>query len=120
VFCPEDGGPYAIKPRFFGSAKDWRHFATHDGYVMDGAGAERRLLGRIDGKEYSVARVGDRVRFVGPGFDVTLAPDDPMATLAGQAEGEVDLSRLDILLWVQAAVYDSAEVNPVNALAGAP
>ncbi|NNE09003.1 MAG: glutamate synthase, partial [Gemmatimonadetes bacterium] len=24
IFCPEDGGPYIIKPRFFGSGEDWR------------------------------------------------------------------------------------------------
>jgi putative selenate reductase len=116
VFCPEDGGPYAIKPRFFGTAADWRHFASHDGYAMELTEGGRRLLGRIDGKEYAVSQVGAQVRFCGPGFDVTLAPDDPVATLAGHADGEIDLSRLQILRWVQAAVYDSAEINPVNAL----
>ncbi len=118
VFCPEDGGPYAVKPRFFGTAADWRSFASHDGYAMEGAGAGRRLLGRIDGKEYSLATDGARVRFTGPGFDVTLVPDDPQGTLAGNAEGEVDLSRLQILRWVQAAVYDGPEINVVNALGG--
>jgi putative selenate reductase len=24
VFCPEDGGPYVVKPRFFGSEGAWR------------------------------------------------------------------------------------------------
>lgn len=117
VFCPEDGGPYAVKPRFFGSVADWRHFATHDGYVMEATAEGRRLLGRIDGKEYSVSREGERVRFAGPGFELSLVPEDPVATLSGTAEGEVDLSRLDILLWVQAAVYDGPSVNVVNALA---
>ena len=36
VFCPEDGGPYAIKPRFFGSAEDWRRFAPRLSCSMDG------------------------------------------------------------------------------------
>ena len=74
------------------------------------------LLGRIDGRDLSLEATGDRVRFRGPGFDVTLAPDDPLATLSGEAEGEIDLTHLRILMWVQAAVFDSAAVNHLNAL----
>ena len=32
VFCPEDGGPYVVKPRFFGSEETFARFATHDGF----------------------------------------------------------------------------------------
>jgi putative selenate reductase len=52
VFCPEEGGPYKIKPRFFG-----RH-ATFDGDKEDGFLVERdprgrfTLLGRIGGMRY--------------------------------------------------------------------
>ena len=31
VFCPEDGGPYILKPRFFGSEESFLRFAKHDG-----------------------------------------------------------------------------------------
>ena len=117
VFCPEDGGPYVVKPRFFGTAADWRLFSTHDGFAAEPIeGKGRRLLGRIDGRDLSIEPAGERIRFRGPGFDVTLAPEDPVATLAGTAEGEIDLTHLHILLWVQAAVFDSASVNPMNAL----
>ncbi len=117
VFCPEDGGPYVIKPRFFGAAADWRHFAKQDGFAMELLDhGHRRLLGRMNGLDLSVEPAGDLVRFRGPGFDVTLAPDDPVSTLAGEAEGEIDLTHLRILLWVQAAVFDSDSVNCLNAL----
>ena len=116
VFCPEDGGPYKIKPRFFGSAADWRRFAPHDGFATErAADGTLRWLGRIGGREVALARSGDRVRFTGAGFDVTLAPDDPVATLAGTADGEIDLTDLHILLWVRDAVFDSRTVNHVNA-----
>ncbi len=115
VFCPEDGGPYQIKPRFFGTAADWRHFAGHDGFAMEFPGpGRRRLLGRIDGRDLSLEASGDLVHFRGPGFDVTLAPDDPIGTLSGVAEGEIDLTHLRILLWIRAAVFDSASVNYLN------
>ena len=117
IFCPEDGGPYQVKPRFFGTAADWHRFAKHDGFAMESPGpGRRRLLGRINGQDLSVERVGDRVHFRGPGFDVTLAPDDPATTLSGTAEAEIDLTHLRILLWIQAAVFNSASVNYLNAM----
>lgn len=116
VFCPEDGGPYVIKPRFFGTAAGWRRFAKHDGFAMESPGpGRRRLLGRIDGRDLSIEAMGERVRFVGPDFDVTLAPTDPVRTLSGTAEGEIDLTWLHILMWVQAAVFESGSVNYLNA-----
>ena len=117
VFCPEDGGPYVIKPRFFGSAADWRRFAKHDGFAMESVeGSHRRLLGRIDGLDFRIEPLGDHIRFRGPRFDVTLSPNDPVATLAGMADGEIDLTHLHILLWIQAAVFDSPSVNYLNAM----
>ena len=117
VFCPEDGGPYVIKPRFFGSVADWRRFSTLDGFAMESLdGGRRRLLGRIDGRDLSIESVGEQTRFRGPGFDVTLSPEDPIATLAGTAEGEIDLTHLHIMGWVQAAVFDAGPVNYLNGL----
>ena len=117
VFCPEDGGPYKVKPRFFGTAADWRRFAKLDGFAMEfPSPGRRRLLGRIDGRELSLESAGDRVRFKGPDFNVTLDPKDAVRTINGAAEAEIDLSWLHILLWIQAAVFDSPSVNYLNSL----
>ena len=117
VFCPEDGGPYAVKPRFFGSADDWRRFADRDGFAVEAMpGGGRRWLGRIGGRDVAVEPAGDRVRYTGKGFDVTLAPNDPVATLDGHADGEIDLTDLHILLWLRDAVLDSKQVNHLSAL----
>ena len=117
VFCPEDGGPYVIKPRFFGAASDWRRFSKHDGFAMEiAADGTRRFLGRIDGRDLSIETAGTEVRYRGPGFDLTLSPDDPVATLAGSAEGEVDLTPMRIMMWVRAAVFEGESVNYLNAL----
>ncbi len=115
VFCPEDGGPYAIKPRFFGTAGDWRLLASHDGFATETVDGVRRLLGRIAGREVALEPDGARVRFTGPGFDLTLDPADPAATVAGTADGEVDLTPLYILRWLDAAVFSAATVNYLNA-----
>jgi len=115
IFCPEDGGPYAIKPRFFGTAGDWRHLASHDGFATETVDGVRRLLGRIAGREVALEPDGARVRFIGPGFDLTLDPTDPAATVAGSADGEVDLTPLYILRWLDAAVFSASTVNYLNA-----
>jgi ferredoxin len=70
VFCPEDGGPYQVKPRFFGSAEDWRHFAKLDGFAMEFPGpGRRRLLGRIDGRDLSL-----EIRPAARGYPIRAAP----------------------------------------------
>jgi putative selenate reductase len=39
VFCPEDGGPYVEKPRFFGSLETYRKYAGKNGFYIEfGAG----------------------------------------------------------------------------------
>jgi putative selenate reductase len=35
VFCPEDGGPYLIKPRFFGSREELEKHAHRDGFFVE-------------------------------------------------------------------------------------
>ena len=118
IFCPEDGGPYKVKPRFFGTAADWRTFASLDGFAVEAvAGGGRRVLGRLDGRDLAVEAAGDRVRYTGPGFDLVLDPADPVATLSGFADGEVDLTPLHILRWIDAAVLAAPGVNYLTARA---
>ena len=133
VFCPEDGGPYATKPRFFVTADAWRMFARLDGFAVEAADAGLRVLGRIDGRELSVEpwpagdgdgdRDGDgdgdgaRVRYRGEGFDLRFDPRAPEATLAGDVdEGrEVDLTPCHVMLWLQGAVWGAGAVNWLGA-----
>ena len=47
VFCPEDGGPYNEKPRFFGSLETYREHAGPNGFYIDWK--ERRIHGAFGG-----------------------------------------------------------------------
>ncbi|MDP6407765.1 MAG: glutamate synthase [Planctomycetota bacterium] len=100
VFCPEDGGPYAVKPRFFGSLSDWRAFAHLDGFHLDG----QTLRGRFEGVEVRLTRDGERSLFSGEGFTLRLDEADPLAAPRGRAEGEVDLAYFHLLCWVRDAL----------------
>ncbi len=121
VFCPEDGGPYVIKPRFFGSRGDWQTLTTHDGFYVEQAGPVRTVLGRFGGASFearieATASGSASVRFVGEGFSVEFDRADPAGTVAGKAEGEVDLTFFHLMDMVSSAVLAASD-NYVSAAA---
>jgi putative selenate reductase len=61
VFCPEDGGPYIEKPRFFGSLDTWRKWNRLSGFVLTRKDRKPALYGRFKDKEYEL-RIDERSR----------------------------------------------------------
>ena len=117
VFCPEDGGPYLVKPRFFGSLEHWRRSAPLEGFFVarDEAGT-LAVHARIEARELHLTRSADVVRYEGPGFALSLAADAAPESARGTATNEVDLTWLEVLAAVGDAVLEGA--NPAAALAG--
>jgi putative selenate reductase len=113
IFCPEDGGPYKIKPRFFGSETVWRQSSDLDGFFVE----PDRILARIDGREYALLSTTDRDTFSGKDFELSFDAADPKGTLSGRASGEVDLTFCFIMRYIRLAVLDSARTNYVNSQA---
>ena len=122
VFCPEDGGPYLIKPRFFAQLDDWRAQASLDGFCLDPLTGT--LHGRLEGVEYGLHELDDSgtagaqggVEFFGPDFALRLDLADPLATVEGEATGEVDLARAHVLHWILDAVFRAEAPNYLNQL----
>lgn len=54
VFCPEDGGPYVEKPRFFGSLDAWRQWNSLSGFFLDRENSDAVLWGRFKDKEFTL------------------------------------------------------------------
>ena len=53
TFCPEDGGPFVEKPRFFLSNESYQRYKNLDGFHF----AEKNVLfGRINGAEYKIQK----------------------------------------------------------------
>jgi len=88
VFCPEDGGPYVLKPRLFVSRERWLRDAPHDAILVE----HDAITGRFDG---AVVEVRVQVR-VGDGEAVG---DDP---------------RAQVLRRLREALLDPGEVNYVS------
>jgi len=107
IFCPESGGPYKVKPRFFLDPATWERQTTRDGLLVSGT----TIRARIEGVEYRIER-GERTRFVGPDFDVSFDSTDPAGTLSGEGTF-VDLGKCStVLVLVDGA---TADVNWVSA-----
>lgn len=113
VFCPEDGGPYLIKPRFFSNAEVFHAHAEHEGFCFEGSKAHARK----DGVEYSLAIEADGLRFSGEGFELELDAVGSPSSAKGRAEGEVDLTWAHILLAFHAGVVRNAKPNWVREMA---
>ena len=64
VFCPEDGGPYVEKPRFFGSLETYQKYAGANGFYIDYK-QPTTIYGTVAGEAYVLAidPAADRARF---------------------------------------------------------
>lgn len=116
VFCPEDGGPYNIKPRFFGSLSGWRHDGeARDGFYVGETQGVRIAAGRFGGAEYRINREpAGEVEYRGPGFELRFRQDDVTATCNGTAQGPVDMTYYEILCALQDSVAATGQVNYVS------
>ncbi len=111
VFCPEDGGPYVVKPRFFGTEEDWRVLSGGDGFYL----APDRILGRFGGRDFEARFAGERASFCGADFAIELdrggRRDSIVATRVAPGE-VVDLTYFHIMCALHATV--GAQLNYVT------
>jgi putative selenate reductase len=98
VFCPEDGGPYAIKPRFFGSLQAWEQDGGDGFFLGRSSDGSVMIFGRFGGRGYRLEMPdGGPTRYCGDSFEVAYDPADLEGTIAGDARGDVDLGYAGIL-----------------------
>jgi putative selenate reductase len=116
IFCPEDGGPYKMKPRFFGRLSDWQTFKDHSGFHIARAGEGWSVHGRFDGdQEFLLTLDGDVSRFTGPGFEVEISEGQAKPVGALATGTVVDLTYFHIMSWLQRGVLK--DTNQVSAQA---
>jgi putative selenate reductase len=121
VFCPEDGGPYVMKPRFFGSLRAFEDSAL-SGFYLERDGGRRIVHGRFAGGSYrlELGADGSSARYSGDKFDLSFDRGDPEGTLRGKAEGEVDLTYFRLMDILQQALLENGGTGWVSALAVEP
>ena len=117
VFCPEDGGPYVMKPRFFGHEDAWRQARHLNGFHLRRGDDGDLMLGRFGGREFRLEVAGGHAVFEGPNFQVEFDQDDPEATFRGKASVEIDLTFCHIMDYLRRAIFDAGAGGYVARLA---
>ncbi len=123
VFCPEDGGPFAEKPRFFLSMSAFRQAAPLPGFVVERRGTCLTLHGRfVDAGECALTRDVSAAHDVFEAGCVTASLDrathQPVAAaLRHGARCRVSLAPAVTLQLLLTALLREERVNFVSVLA---
>jgi putative selenate reductase len=110
VFCPEDGGPYVVKARWFGSREMFEGSRLDGMHLHDDGGLA--VEARLDGARYGLRMVDGRAALTG---DNVRALYDPATAELLSFEGSGRLSGA-VFLTLRALVRGVLlRVNPVSA-----
>jgi putative selenate reductase len=117
TFCPEDGGPYLEKPRFFGSLEGWRRASGRDGFCVERRDRRDRLWGRLRGVEYrlDVYRDLDRAVFTDGRLTLELRHRARTPVVASVDKDASDGHTLDVGAYLTMAVLLDGVVDPRHA-----
>ncbi len=124
VFCPEEGGPYLVKPRFFGSRRSQAEAGpTREGFVVEQDAQGSLIEGRHEGQPLRLRLDAARAsaRYDDGAVEVELSyPDFARWTLravhAGAPEGHrVRLDRARALAALLHGALLPGAANPVSA-----
>jgi len=119
VFCPEDGGPQNMKPRFFGSLESYRRDAGANGFFVDWA--EGAIHGAIGSEHFTLTLDGqaDRGWLESAEARVEIRLSDHRALAWTPKAGAPETVALDMLPYFKLrmlleAMGDMRRVNYVN------
>ena len=106
TFCPEIGGPYKIKPTFFGSKEAWKK-SDRDGFycskvaenntAKNNTAKNGSIYARNQKGLYQVTFLEHIVQYKGPNFSVTFHENNIKDTLSGDVLDGGALDHVDIL-----------------------
>ncbi len=122
TFCPEDGGPFIEKPRFFGSLQAWKETTHRDGFYCRRQDEVDAVWGRVKGAEYhlEVDRLKDRGLFTDGVVKLELRHSERRVVAATAQAAAAEGHELDFAAYLNLAlavdgVLDRRRANPVNA-----
>ena len=119
TFCPEYDGPYLKKPNFFGSRQAFEAGSPHDGFLLERAGGQLALVGRINRRTYRIDDCGSDGYRYDDGIVVLRVCLDGAMTLDAasptpSSAHRVDMGRHHAIATLLRGIVDAARVHPVN------
>ncbi len=119
VFCPEDGGPYIEKPRFFGSIETYRLYKNHSGFYLDIKQNKSSLTGRFKDQEFELIwdSILDRYVFSSKSVSIeTTASTNEIikASLINTKAGVIDMQYYHAMSALLKGMLNTSRVNFVN------
>ena len=115
VFCPEDGGPYNMKPHWFGGRASFEAETRLDGFYLV---SSTEIAGRINGGPVRLRRLGDSLIFEDDTVELELTLDDGLRIRTEKLNASSPGYRLDGRMIVQLeALLTGVQrtINPVSA-----
>ena len=128
VFCPEDGGPYVEKPRFFGSLETYRKYAGRNGFYIDwqaeynsAAGCKpapqgqgQSVYGTIAGEAYilTLEPAADRARFETEAAVIEIRLSDNQALSWKPKPGAAPPAVVDMLSYLKLKLLAESVCDP--------
>lgn len=119
VFCPEEGGPYLEKPRFFGSLNAFKDAKNLSGFYLDIKPDKPTLIGRFKDREFELSweRVRDRYLFRSGTAVIETNPSTheiSNASLINAKKAVVDMQYYHAMSVLLKGILDTSRVNFVN------
>ncbi len=117
VFCPEDGGPYIEKPRFFGSIESYKKWNSLSGFVLQSNKNGVMLFGRFKDKEYELhrGRQSSNTVFKSNSAQVTIHSEtDDILDAISATSSVVDMRYYFVMSTLLNGIMNAQKVHFVN------
>jgi putative selenate reductase len=121
VFCPEDGGPYIVKPRFFKDRSTFLESPTLDGFWFQRDDHQLIMEGRMSGRVHRLIEQDGRPDIFDDGdISCEIAPDTgdvlgQRAFFKAKPGHELPLWRYHAMKLLRRGVLGDGGANPVSA-----
>jgi putative selenate reductase len=119
VFCPEAGGPYLEKPRFFGSLNSFRQYKDLSGFYLDIKQTKSTLVGRFKDGEFELSWDSIRDRYVFSDGSAAIETDSSTheirnASLLDSSNKVIDMQYYHAMSTLMKGMLNTSRVNFVN------
>jgi len=123
VFCPEDGGPYIEKPRFFSSLEALQNHPRHGGLYIEASTELVRVWARVSHRDYQLdlerssrhARYSDGVLELALDQHGLIQSAQSVAGASPEQGHVLSTHPARSILAIVAGLLDLSQPNPVNA-----